>query len=116
MKYLEKIEILSMSNLLASDTGVIGAVIWVSAGEFEGKECKHSPRIKIVVGDRITSEGLNQAASITISANPKIIGKLPAKISKNAITFVKLNQSILLRYWKNEVSTREMLNAITKIK
>lgn len=93
-----------MSNLLASDTGV------------DGTTCRHSPRIKIVVGDQITSENLNQAASVTISDTPKIIGKLPSKISKNAVMFVKMNTVVLLKYWKNEIPTREMLNSITKIK
>jgi len=103
-----------MSNLLPPNTGVNGTVIWISAGEFE--KGKHSPRIKVVVGDQITLESLSQAASITIIGSPKIIGNLPSKITKNAIAFVKLNQTILIKYWENEVSTREMLNSIINIK
>jgi len=115
MGFLRKIEITAMSNLIASDTGVKGAVIWVSAGEFSGKESAHGARIKVMLGNKITSEGLDDAATVTLTVEPKVIGKLPAKIKKDVITFVTLNRKTLISYWNNKISTRELLNTLIKI-
>ena len=110
-----RLEVIAMSNLRPSDTGVSGAVIWVSAGEFEGKGSPHGPRIKVMQGNRVTTEGLETATTITLANPIKVIGKLPINVQKQAIQFVQLNQKLLLRYWNTEVSTREFLDALEKI-
>lgn len=69
----------AMSNLPPVDTGVSGAVIWVSSGEFVGAKSPHGPRIKVVPGAKITKEGLVDAASVTITDPPRVIGTLPGK-------------------------------------
>jgi hypothetical protein len=115
MGFLGKIETLAMSNLPASDTGVRGTVIWVSAGEFEGKDCPHGARIKVVLGNKITREGLNTSVTVTLTNPPKMIGTLPAKTHNKVIEFVQLNLDILLKYWENKISTREMLESIEKV-
>lgn len=115
MSFLKKIEILAMSNLVAADTGIDGVVIWISAGEFEGKDCKHGARIKVMLGNKITSEGLMSATTVTIAKSPKVIGSLPAKIEKKVISFVIKNKDTLLSYWKNEISTKEMTQKIVKV-
>jgi len=115
MAYLKKIEIYAMSNLVPADTGIKGVVLWVSAGEFEGKECKHGARIKVVVGSKITAEGLKNSTTVTLTNPPKVIGELPARIEKKVIDFVNVNRSVLLKYWKNKISTREMLENIESL-
>ena len=104
-----------MSNLRTRTTGVEDATVWVSAGEFAGAQTQYGPRIKVILGTKITTEGLAEAASVTITVPPKVIGTLPGKLKKQSIAFVNLNREILLQYWGNEVSTREMLDGLTRI-
>ena len=105
----------AMSNLRPDETGVEGAVVWVSAGEFAGSEGQRGPRVKVVPGTNITSDGLGTAVSITIADPPRELGLLPAKIRNQALRFVAMNREMLLRYWRNEISTREMLDGLTKL-
>lgn len=105
----------AMSNLPPDDTGVTGAVIWVSSGEFVGAKSQHGPRVKVIVGAKLTREGLADAASVTITNPPRVIGTLPGKVKKQAIEFVNLNRAILLQYWRNEVSTRQMLEGLERL-
>lgn len=105
----------AMSNLPPDDTGVAGAVIWVSSGEFAGAKSQHGPRIKVIPGTKITKEGLMDAASVTITEPPRVVGTLPGKLKTQAIRFVNLNREVLLRYWRNEISTRQMLDGLTRI-
>jgi len=101
-----------LSNLVSTDTGIKGVVLWVSAGEFEDKEWKLGARLKVVLGSKITAEGLKNSTTVTLTDPPKVIGELPTKIEKKVIDFVAANRSILLRYWKNKISTRAMLENI----
>lgn len=105
----------AMSNLPPKDTGVAGVVIWVSSGEFAGTESQHGPRIKVMPGTKVTREGLQEAVLVTITNPPKVIGTLPAKLKKQVVEFVTVNREILLRYWNNDVSTREMLEGLTRV-
>jgi hypothetical protein len=105
----------AMSNLPPVDTGVADAVIWVSSGEFVGTKSQHGPRVKIIPGTKITKEGLSDAASVTITKPPRVIGTLPGKLKKQVIDFVNLNRVILLQYWRNEISTRQMLDGLVKL-
>jgi hypothetical protein len=105
----------AMSNLRTRATGVDDATVWVSSGEFAGAQSQHGPRIKVLLGTKITTEGMAEAASVTITVPPKVIGTLPGKIRKQSIAFVNLNREILLQYWRNEVDTQEMLEGLERI-
>src|ERR1700744_5708992 len=105
----------AMSNLRTRSTGVDDATIWVSAGGFAGAQMQHGPRIKVIPGTKITKEGLLEAASVTITDPPKVIGDLPGKLKKQAIAFVTLNSEILLQYWRNEIDTQDLLEGLTRV-
>lgn len=105
----------AMSNLRSKVTGIQGIVIWVSSGEFAGTDIVHGPRIKVMIGDKITTEGLSDAVSVRISDTPKILGDLPGDVSKQIIEFIKLNKNILLSYWNCEIDTKEMLDGLQSI-
>ena len=107
--------IIGMSNLRPSDSGVSGAIIWVSAGEFEGKTIQHGPRIKVVLGVKVSSEGLKDAVTVTITKPPRVLGTLPANIKQQVVTFVELNYDVLVQYWTNAISTKEMLGRIIAV-
>ena len=105
----------SMSNLRSKSTGIEGAVIWISAGEFSGKEIKHGPRIKVVLGDKITTDGLKNAITVRLSTPPEVLGDLPGKVKSRVIDFVELNKDLLLQHWNGEVDTQEMLEQLKKV-
>lgn len=111
-KVVARFQLEAMSNLRPNKTGVVGAIIWVSAGEFSGVESQHGPRIKVVPGTKITTDGLRDAISISITEPPKVFGDLTGEIEKQALRFVRLNQDVLLRYWRNEIDTAEMLEGL----
>lgn len=114
-KVTAKYEVFAMSNLRSSETGVEGTVIWVSAGEFGGRDSQHGPRVKVMLGNKVNTEGLDAAITVTLTDPPRVLGSLPAKVEKKAIEFVAANLGVLLPYWKNEISTREMLDQITAV-
>jgi hypothetical protein len=106
----------AMSNLRSKKTGVSGAVIWVSAGEFAGAQSQHGPRIKVVLGDKVTTEGLKDAVSIRVTDPPQVLGTLPGAIRKDAVAFVELNRETLLAYWNNEIDTSEMIDQLRPVR
>ena len=104
-----------MSNLRATTTGVVGAVIWVSAGEFARPTSKDGPRIVVVPGDRIASQRLKDGVTVRLTEPPEVLGDLPRDIEEQAVRFVAKNRAVLLRYWSGALSTREMLDLIEKV-
>lgn len=111
---MPKPDLFLMSNLRTKDTGVERAVIWVSAGEFGGADSFSGPRLKVVVGTKIASAGLNNAVTCTLADPPLVLGTLPGKIQKQVLDFVGRNRQVLLRYWKNEIDTGEMADALVR--
>ena len=105
----------AMSNLRTRATGVEDATVWVSAGEFAGAQSQLGPRIKVIPGTKITKDGLVEAASVTLTVPPKVLGELQGRLKKQVIDFVNLNREILLKYWRNEIDTQEMLEGLTRI-
>ena len=105
----------AMSNLRSRTTGVEGTVIWVSAGEFAGVDSQHGPRLKVVLGDKITTEGLKHAVSVRLTTPPEVLGKLPGKVTRQVVEFVEKNRDVLLRHWNGEIDTKEMLDLLKAV-
>jgi hypothetical protein len=105
----------AMSNLRPKTTGVEGAVIWISAGEFDDVSAQLGPRIKVVLGDRITTEGLREAVSVRLTVPPEVLGELPSKVRERVIRFVEKNRSVLLRHWNGELDSKETLDLLERL-
>jgi hypothetical protein len=105
----------AMANLRPKTTGVEGVVIWISSGEFAMANLQHGPRINVVLGEKITTEGLQEAISVTITNNPQVLGKLPRSIKKQVLDFVKKNQDVLIQHWNGELDSKETLDRIQRI-
>jgi len=114
-KVAARFNLFAMANLRPQDSGVEGAIIWVSAGEFSGVDIQHGPRIKVVVGNKLTTEGLKDSVPVRIATPPEVLGALPGNIKKQVIQFVNKNREILLQHWRGEISSREVLDRIEKI-
>jgi hypothetical protein len=110
-----KYEVFSMANLSSATTGVKGAIIWVSVGEFSGKKSEHEARIKVVEGSSMSSN-LENAAVITIEESPKVLhGKIKKKVAKDSISFVTLNKKPLLDYWNGKIDTAVFISRLKPI-
>jgi hypothetical protein len=104
-----------MSNLRPSTTGVVGAVIWISAGEFAGADAQHGPRIKVVLGEKITTEGLKDAVSVRLTSPPQVLGTLPGNVKRQVVKFINRNRNVLLRHWRGEIDAKEVIDQLVCI-
>ena len=105
----------AMSNLRPKNTGVEGVVIWISAGEFAGTEAQHGPRIKVVLGDKATSDGLKKAVSVRLTKPPVVLGKLPGKVQKQVLEFVAKNLDVLLRHWAGDLDSKDTIDLLKRV-
>jgi len=117
-RYIEKEakwDAFAMSNLRSRTTGIQGAVIWISTGTSSGgKKLQHGPRVKVTLGE--TASVSKGSASVSVGTNPRVLaGTLPAKIEKDVLAWVRLNQNALTRYWNDELETAEVLPLLHQI-
>ena len=105
----------AMSNLRPQTTGVEGAVIWMSAGEFSGADAQHGPRIKVMLGEKLTPDDLDEAVAVRLTDPPEVLGTLPGKIRREVIRFIRANRDVLLRHWNGELDAKEALDLIEKV-
>lgn len=95
-----------MASYDSRDTGLSFNVMILSRGG-----AKHGPRVKFQqdYGKRMNADNV---ASLTISDDPKLVRGhhwlLSTQDFKRAVEFVRLNKSLLLKYWRNEILTREL--------
>lgn len=112
-KVSENYEIFALANLSSKTTGIAGAILWVSSGEFESKKSVHGARVKVVEGTSMTAEGLADAAVVTISDVPELKqGKLKKKTMGLVTAFIASNKAVLLSYWKGKIDTAELIAQI----
>jgi len=114
-RVVARFQLEAMSNLRPKTTGVDGAVIWVSAGEFSGAELQHGPRIKVVLGNKITTEGLSEAVTVRLTNPPEVLGTLPGHVQREVVEFVNRNREVLLRHWNGEIDAKEMLDLLQSV-
>ena len=105
----------ALSYLRPSCTGVDGTIIWISAGEFSGRNLQHGPRIKVVLGYKLTTDGLDSAPSVTITNPQRVLGTLPEKINGLGVRFVESNRDTLLRHWNGELDSAEAIALLKKV-
>lgn len=105
----------AMSNLRPQTTGIEGIVIWMSAGEFSGADAQHGPRIKVMIGEKLTSDELKDAVSVRLTEPPEVLGTLPGKIKREVIRFIRANRDVLLQHWNGELDAKEALELIRKV-
>ena len=113
--YADRLLVEAMANLRSSKTGVEGAVLWVSPGEFEGKKSPHGPRIKVAVGMKVTTDSLRDSVSVTLTTPPKVLGSLPTKVKEQAVAFVLLNMEVLLQHWRGELDSEEVMQKVKSV-
>lgn len=101
-----------LSCLGPKTTGIQGAVIWVSAGEFASVGADLGPRLQVVVGEAISVEGLKTAVSVRLTRPPVVLGNLPRRVKRLVVTFVNANRDTLLGHWNGVLSTRETLDLL----
>ncbi len=105
-----------MSVLRAAETGVNGAVIWVAAGEFDGADRHLGPRLLVVLGDDIRADRLTYAVTAPLTSAADALGELPTEIARPVESFVVRNRGTLVRHWRGEIDTRDMLDLLKRVR
>lgn len=99
-----------MSNLQPEDTG-LSRVVWIGSGE----GVRHDVRVKVSAtrGGRMSRR---DAAVVGVRPEPQLIhGDLPRDELEQVIAWIRLNEDTIIRYWNDEISTRDMLAAIQPV-
>ncbi len=102
-----------MASYDKRDTGLPFNVMILSRGG-----AKHGPRVKFQQ-DYGTRMNADNVASLTISDDPHLVRGHEWRLSpsdfKAAVKFIKMNRAILLKYWRNEILTRELEASLKKV-
>jgi hypothetical protein len=101
-----------LDNLGSETTGVEGATLWLTSGEFYPDEAQLGPRLMVSVGDRLRPDGLLTATAVQVTRPPKVLGKLPSTMRRKVVQFASRNHSLLHAYWRGELSTPELLERL----
>ena len=104
-----------MSNLGPKQSGVEGAVVWVSAGEFACDHAARGRRLLVVLGESLAPELLTDAVEIPLTGGPEATGDLPEWVARQVVAFVVRNRDVLLRHWNCELSSDEMLDLLVRV-
>jgi hypothetical protein len=105
--------LLEMANIQKSDYNTpVG--LWIDElGKNRQNQHGGSPRMKFVNN---YNEDFRDLIDITISPNPKVVGKGTVNISNSDLKeikqFISKNYEIFLKRWNNEISTRQMFKML----
>ena len=104
-----------MSWFCSNTTGIEGAVLCVFAGEFERPGHQLGPRLLVALGNKLTTEGLNDAVSVVLTDPPKVTGELPDRVKREVAEFVNKNRDAILGYWNCELDSKEMTELLESV-
>jgi hypothetical protein len=106
-------DLFEMSNISREDSG-LPVRVWVSS-KMSAAE-RHGPRLKVELPGK-GSPNIPVLLKMDITADD-VVGydKLPAKILSPLRDFINLNYDILIQYWNDEISTKQMILSIRDIK
>lgn len=109
-------DLFEMSNIRKSESG-LPVNIYVSSGGSVNKQ--HGPRIKAMMdsGDRFNP---HHTVSIVLKRDitaHDVIGyeQLPPQVLHAIRDYINLNYDVLLAYWNDEISTKEMIMGLKKL-
>jgi hypothetical protein len=104
-----------LANLGSEDSGIEGAIVWFAAGEYSRNEVAYGPKILVALGTARTLDGLAGAVSVTIASPPQVLGTLPTKVMDQVVRFIDKNRSALLRHWRGEFYTIDVLQQLERV-
>jgi hypothetical protein len=113
MKSVEFIDLFEMSNIRKSESG-LPVNLFVSSGGSVNNQ--HGPRIKVMV-DSATRFDPSNNVSIMLKKDitaDDVVGYavIPNKILDRIRDYINLNYDTLIKYWNDEISTKEMINLL----
>jgi hypothetical protein len=106
-------DLFEMSNISREDSG-LPVRVWVSS-KMSAAE-RHGPRIKIEIpGKGSPTIPVLLKKDITVD---DVVGYeyVPAKILNPLRDFINLNYDVLIQYWNDEISTKQMILSIKGIR
>lgn len=87
------------------ERGVTYTIIWFSERGFKHVDSQRGPRVKVVLGDKITTPRVGRAASVMIETPPRLVGVLPIAVARKVTAFVERNRDVLLSHWEGEIDS-----------
>jgi hypothetical protein len=102
------------SNLLPRSTGIAGAVVWLSAGEFAEPDPQLGPRLLVVLSDDLKA-GWEDAVSVRLTDPSEVLGKLPTEVERQVVAFVDKNRRALLGHWSGELDSKETCDLLERV-
>ena len=117
MKIDEVLEdLFEMANLRKTETGLPVNIYVSSGGAIKGR---HGPRIKVMYKSSDKFD-INSTVSVLLKKDideDDVIGydKLDSNIFNAIKQYLNLNYDCLLEYWKDDISTMELMNKLKKI-
>ena len=105
----------SAANLRKGETGIEGVVLYVSTKSSAGTDIQHGPRLKVMLGNRVTKENRRNSVSIRLTDPPVVLGILPGHIRAQAVEFVRNNLPVLLLFWESQLTDEAMRKLIRKV-
>jgi hypothetical protein len=96
-----------MSNVYPEDSG-LPFTVWIGA---HGEEQQHAARVKV-------SESRRPVFVASVSVGPPVqvvAGHLGEKQVRLIAEWIDLNRDTILKYWRNEISTKTAMNLLKPI-
>ena len=112
----EVLDLFEMANLRKSETG-LPVNIYVSSGGTVNE--RHGPRIKVM---NSSSDKFDVHSTVSVMLKKDIVdedvigyNKLDSKVLNAVRQYINLNYDCLMGYWKDEISTTELVHKLKKI-
>lgn len=107
-----------LANLGAETTGIVGAVVWIAAGEFSEDEAHLGPRIVVVTGTSLSMQSLRRGVAMAVAFErpAHLLDVVPEAIRHQAQVFADLNREVLLAYWRGELHTRAAIERLQPVR
>lgn len=101
----------ALANLGPRRSGIEGAVLWFSPGEFDAAST-HGPRIHVTLDEGIRLRDVPASPAVLLTDVPEVIGALPSSIREQVVQFVASNRDVLLSYWRGDRDTAELFERL----
>jgi hypothetical protein len=102
----------ALANLGPRRSGIEGAVLWFSPGEFDA-ESTRGPRIHVTLGDGARLLDVAASPAVLLTEPPEVLGDLPSNIREHVVQLVVGNRSLLLQYWYGEIDTGDLVERLS---
>lgn len=101
----------AMANIVPRLSGIPNSSVYVSEDRNARNETQHGPRVTV----ESRSDGFDEA-DVTIGPAPRVVrGAVPARVLEKVVAWLDLNERVLVRLWRAELTQQQALAAIRSV-